>query len=259
MDAVIARYLPDFSAPPPPTATGADEPDFSGLWFRAPAPEPIPAPAAPPPAKPEPASKVETVTGSDVEPEIEPILPRAAAVARPVEDREALIAAAEARGREAGRAEALEQASAQAALERAAQQALFEEGLAQARRDWSEAQGKALAAAFATAMQALDAALSERVARLIAPVLGQALQRQTLDELAVALKRILAEPQRPAVRVRGPEDLIAVLSARLGSHAAGIAFEADAGPEVSVSADETVIETELAAWSRLIAAAVAEA
>ena len=254
MDAVIARYLPDFSAPPPPAAAAADEPDFSGLWFRAPAPEPIPAPAAP-----QPASKVEPVTGADVEPEIEPILPRTAAVARPVEDREALIAAAEARGREQGRAEALEEASVQAVLERAAQQALFEEGLAQARRDWSEAQGEALAAAFAAAMQALDAALSERVARLIAPVLGQALQRQTLDELGAALRRILAEPQRPAVRVRGPEDLIAALSARLGGLATGIAFEADAGPEVNVSAGETVIETELAAWSRLIAAAVTEA
>ena len=256
MDAVIARYLPDFSAPPPAAAAAAaEEPNFSGQWFRAPArpPEPIPASAAPVPNPLAPMPDVRS------EAEIEPILPRPAPVARPVEDREALIAAAEARGREQGRAEALEEASVQAVLERAAQQALFEEGLAQARRDWSEAQGEALAAAFAAAMQALDAALSERVARLIAPVLGQALQRQTLDELGAALRRILAEPQRPAVRVRGPEDLIAALSARLGGLATGIAFEADAGPEVNVSAGETVIETELAAWSRLIAAAVTEA
>lgn len=254
MDAVIARYLPDFSAPPPPAAV-ADGPDFSGAWFRAPAPspEPVRAPAAPAPTEAERESTVEAG------PEIEPFLPRAAAAARPVEDREALIAAAEARGREQGRAAALEEWSAQAAHERAAQQALFEEGLAQARRDWTETQGETLAAGFDAAMRALDAALSERVARLIAPVLGQALQRRTLDELGAALRRILAEPQRPAVRVRGPEDLLAALSARLGGHAAGIAFEADAGPEVGVSAGETVIETELAAWSRLIAAAVAEA
>ena len=253
MDAVIARYLPDFSAPPPPAAA-ADEPDFSGAWFRAPAPDPNPAPVAPSPAKAEAATRAEP----EAEPGIEPLLPRAA-VAPPVEDREALIAAAEARGREQGRAEALEETSVQAAIERAAQQALFEEGLAQARRDWSEAQGEALAVGFTAAMQALDTALSDRVARLIAPVLGQALQRQALDELGAALRRILAEPQRPAVRVRGPEDLIAALSTRLGGLAAGIAFEAEAGPEVSVSAGETVIETELAAWSRLIAAAVAEA
>lgn len=240
MDAVIARYLPDFSAPPPPPAAAADEPDFSGSWFRASVAAPAPAPRA-------------------AEPEIAPFLPRPATVARPAEDREALIAAAEARGREQGRAEALAEAQAQAALEREAQRALFEDGLAQARRDWTVAQGETLAAGFAAAMQALDATLSDRVARLIAPVLGQALQRQALDELGAALRRILAEPQRPAVRVRGPEDLLASLSARLGGLAAGIAFEADAGPEVSVSAGETVIETELAAWSRLIAAAIAEA
>ncbi|MFF8802782.1 MULTISPECIES: hypothetical protein [unclassified Methylobacterium] len=240
MDAVLARYLPDFSAPPPPAAV-AEEPDFSSAWFRAPAAAPVPV-AAPAPAGPE----------------IEPFLPRAA-VARPAEDREALIAAAEARGRAQGRAEALAEAQAQSAQERAAQRARFEEQVAQARRDWSAAQSETLAVGFEAAMQALDAALSDRVARLMAPVLGQALQRRALDELGAALRHILAEPQRPAVRVRGPEDLIAALEARLGGLSAGIAFEADAGPEVSVSAGETVIETELAAWSRLIAAAVAEA
>ena len=243
MDAVLARYLPDFSAPPPPPAAVAEEPDFSSAWFRAPVAAPAPvAVAAPAPAGPE----------------IEPFLPRAA-VARPAEDREALIAAAEARGRKQGRAEALAEAQAQSAQERAAQQARFEEQVAQARRDWSAAQGETLAAGFAAAMQALDATLSDRVARLIAPVLGQALQHRALDELGAALRRILAEPQRAAVRVRGPEDLIVALEARLGGHSAGIAFEADAGPEVSMCAGETVIETELAAWSRLIAAAVAEA
>ncbi|ACS38398.1 hypothetical protein ACWFZ6_22325 [Methylorubrum extorquens] len=241
MDPVLARYLPDFSAPPPPPAALSGEPDFSGAWFRAPAAEPT-APAQ-----------------IEIQAELEPFLPRAAAATlRPAEDREALIAAAEARGREQGRAEAMEEWSAQAALERAAQQALFEEGVAQARRDWTEAQGEILAQGFVAAMQALDATLSDRVARLIAPVLGQALQRQALDELGAALKRILAEPQRAAVQVRGPDDLIAALAARLGG-STGIAFEAAEGPEVTVRAGETVIETELAAWSRLITAAIAEA
>ncbi|KQQ15852.1 hypothetical protein ASF59_14225 [Methylobacterium sp. Leaf121] len=242
MDAVLARYLPDFSAPPPPPAALTGEPDFSGAWFR--------APVAAEPAAPAPI---------EIQAELDPFLPRAAvATLRPAEDREALIAAAEARGREQGRAEAMEEWSAQAALERAAQQALFEEGVAQARRNWTEAQGEILAQGFVAAMQALDATLSDRVARLIAPVLGQALQRQALDELSNALKRILAEPQRAAVQVRGPDDLIASLAARLGG-STGIAFEAAEGPEVTVRAGETVIETELAAWSRLITAAIAEA
>ncbi|MEH3117573.1 MAG: hypothetical protein PGN25_08220 [Methylorubrum populi] len=241
MDAAIARYLPDFSAPPAPAAV-AGEPDFSGTWFR-------PAIGAAAPAAPAP-----------VEPEIEPFLPRPAAAApRPAEDREAPIAAAEARGREEGRVEAMAEADARRAQERTEERAAFEERLTEARRAWTQAQGETLAAGFAGAMRALEADLSARIARLIAPVLGLALQRQALDELAMALKRILAEPQRAAVQVRGPEDLIAALAARLGALSAGIAFEADEGPDVTVSAGETVIETELAAWSRLIAAAIAEA
>ncbi|MBD8907285.1 hypothetical protein [Methylorubrum zatmanii] len=245
MNAVIARYLPDFTAPPPPPAV-TGEPDFTTPWFR-------PAVAAPEPARP-------AETESEPEIAIAPLLPRSAVAAtRPEEDREALIAAAEARGYEQGRAEALAEAQARAEREREEQSAAFEDRLAQARRDWTEAHGAALATEFAAAIGALDATLSSRVARLIAPVLSESLQRQALDALAAALRKILAEPQRPAVRVCGPEDLIAAVSARLGGLAAGIAFEAAPGPEVTVSAGETVIETELAAWSGLIAAAVAEA
>ncbi len=240
MDAVIARYLPVFSQTPP-LAVPTDEADFSLAWFR--------------PAVTAPAEIASPLVAS----EIEPFAPRPTAAARPVEDREALIAAAEARGLAQGRAEALADAAARRAEERARDEAAFEDRLAAARLEWTEAQGDALAAGFADAMQTLDADLSGRVARLIAPVLGQALQRQTLDELASALKRILAEPQRAAVQVRGPEDLITALSARLPGPSVGIVFEAASGPEVTVCAGETVIETELAAWSGLIAAAIAEA
>ncbi len=170
------------------------------------------------------------------------------------EERAALLAAAEERGRQQGLAEAREEA--EIARLRAAQAA--EARLAEARRHWSEAEAEALADGFAAALRALDATLSDRIARLLVPVLTDALRRQAVTELSGALTRLLAEPQAATIRVSGPEDLLAALAARLGPLSASVSFTTAEIAEVQVSADQTVIDTQLGAWTRLIAAAVAE-
>ena len=249
MDAVIARYLPDFAEAAPAAAL---EPDFAADWFRPTARaghvKPAPTPARAAPAEAPAAAPFEIGPASFVP------LSTAPSPARPAEDREALIAEAEARGRAAGRAEAEAEAEARLAQERAA----FAERLAQARAEWAETEGAALADGLSTAFTRLDADLSARVARLLAPVLSEALRGQAVAALSAAVTRLLAEPQPAALRVIGPEDLITALSGRLGHLSASVAFTAADTPEVTVSAGETVIETELAAWGRLIAAAVAE-
>ena len=107
-------------------------------------------------------------------------------------------------------------------------------------------------------MRALDADLTRRIGRLLVPVLTDALRRRAVDDLAQALGRLTADPNHAAIRVSGPEDLLAALGQRLGAQADGIAFAPGAAPEVSVVADQTVIETQLAAWTRLLAAAAAD-
>lgn len=245
MDGVLARYLPEFADAPLPAASGS--PDFDGNWFR-------PAPRAAAPAAAPAAAKADAPPAAPFAP-ASGIAAFAPAPVRPAEDREALIAAAEARGREAGRAEALAEAEARIAAERAG----FEDRLAQARRDWSEGEGAALAAQLTAAFADLDATLSERVARLLAPFLTESLRRQAVEALSEAVTRLLAEPQPAAISITGPEDLIAALSGRLAGLSAAVAFTASDATEVTVSAGETVIETELSAWGRLIAAAMAEA
>lgn len=243
MPTMLSRLLPDFAEAPPPVATAA--PDFDRHWFRPTrrAGRPVEADAATVPDAPEADiagfTPVSILSGS----------------AWQVEDRAALLAAAEARGREAGRAEAEAEAETQIAAERVA----FEERLRGARRDWVEAEGAALARGLNAAFAELDATLSQRVARLLAPVLTDALRRQAVDALSAAVTRLLAEPQPSAIAITGPEDLIAALSRRLSGLSAAIAFTAADVAEVTVCAGETVIETELSAWGRLIAAAVAEA
>ncbi|SFV09716.1 hypothetical protein SAMN02799631_04934 [Methylobacterium sp. 174MFSha1.1] len=209
---------------------------LEGLLPRAATP---PAPAPPPPEAAIAAS---------------PLVKPPAAKRETPEERAALLAAAEERGRQQGLAEAREEAAV--ARLHAAQAA--EDRLAEARRHWSAAEADALADGFAAALRALDATLSDRIARLLVPVLTDALRRQAVAELSGALARLLAEPQAAHVRVSGPEDLLAALAERLGPLAASVSFTAAETAEVQVSADQTVIDTQLGAWTRLIAAAVAE-
>ena len=110
-----------------------------------------------------------------------------------------------------------------------------------------------------TLPRALDASLTERIARLLVPVLTDALRRRALTELGAALSRLLADPHHAAIRVSGPQDLLDGLAARLGPLGAAVAFAPADLPEVQVSADQTVIETQLGAWTRLLSAAIEEA
>lgn len=170
------------------------------------------------------------------------------------EERAASIAEAEARGREQGRAEA--GAEALAALE--AEREAFAVRLAEERARWCESESERLSSAFAAALGALDADLTERIGRLLVPVLADALRRTAMDELAGALTHLLANPNHAAIRVSGPEDLCAALRARLGPLAGPVTFEPGGSPEVAVVADRTVMETRLAAWTRALADAAAE-
>lgn len=140
----------------------------------------------------------------------------------------------------------------------AAEREAFAAELAAERARWSESEAEQLAAGFAAALRALDADLTQRIGRLLVPVLSDALRRRAVDDLAQALGRLTADPNHAAIRVSGPEDLLAALRRRLGDQADGIAFASGAAPEVSVVADQTVIETQLAAWTRLLAAAAAD-
>ncbi|MGF3024623.1 hypothetical protein ACQVP2_17580 [Methylobacterium aquaticum] len=227
-----------------------------GLLPRAPKPASAPPPVAPSPLLLAPVASPAIAIPDGAEPAIpaSPFVKPAAPKRETPEERAALLAAAEERGRQQGLAEAREEA--EIARLRAAEAA--EARLAEARRHWSEAEAEALADGFSAALRALDAALSDRIARLLVPVLTDALRRQAVAELSGALARLLSEPQAANVRVSGPEDLLAALAARLGPLAAAVTFTASETAEVQVSADQTVIETQLGAWTRLLAAAVAE-
>lgn len=276
MSAILARILPDFSdaGPVPPKAAAPRSiPWTPRRVVMAPAPQ-----DAPPQAK----APVQSMTVPEALSALQVLVaPRAAApsadeapdpfanpwaglkrrapapdvpAAETPEERAAKLAEAEARGRELGLAEARAEAEAALAAEREASAAR----IAEERARWSESEAERLAAGFAAALRALDADLTRRIGRLLVPVLTESLRSRAMDDLAQALKRLLADPNHAAIRVSGPQDLLADLGRKLGPLAGPVTFEPGEEPEVAVVADQTVMETQLAAWTRLLAAAAAE-
>ncbi|MCJ2083923.1 hypothetical protein [Methylobacterium sp. J-090] len=170
----------------------------------------------------------------------------------PEEDRAALLAEAQARGRAEGRAQA--QGESAAAL--AFAQADFDARLAAARQDWCAAESDRLAAGLSAAIQALGDRLTDRVGTLLVPVLSAGLRRQAVDELAVTLGQLLADPRHAPVRISGPADLLDALAGKLGAAQSSVVFSPSETVEVTIQSDQTVIETQFGAWAGLLAAAV---
>ena len=169
-----------------------------------------------------------------------------------VENTAELVREAEERGRREGRADA--QAVTERAL--AEERARSDERLAAERQAWAQDEASRLASQLATAIEALEGRLVERVARILTPFLIEALRSQMLDELRLALSTLLADRQDKIIRISGPEDMLSALSGELDKHRAAIELVPGEGPDVTVVAGDTVIETQLAAWSQCLLQAI---
>lgn len=154
------------------------------------------------------------------------------------------VAEALAEGRRAGRAEAEQAFEERLAAEREA----FAQLLLDERARWTAEESERLALAFTAAAETLVATVSEASSRALVPfVTGRARERAVTD-LVATLGGLLADGRHPVVTVSGPRDLVAEIANRLGPRADGLTIEASDRPDVRVTADSTIIETQLAAW-----------
>ncbi|WP_132029388.1 hypothetical protein [Aquabacter spiritensis] len=122
------------------------------------------------------------------------------------------------------------------------------EGRAADRAAWAEAEAARLADALETAIDRVEADLSERIARTLIPALDAALRARALAELEDLMVPLLAREDRPVFKISGPADLIDRLRMRLGDPPACL-FEPAEAPDVQVVIGETVLETRLADWA----------
>lgn len=159
-------------------------------------------------------------------------------------DVELRISEAHARGMAEGRAAA----EAEFAAAAAAQAAGFEDKLAAERERWAVEQGAALGERCASAFDEMERRLAHTLGELLKPVLSESIRSRAMDELAAVLHGMLSKGEYATVVVSGPPDLLATMEARLAGSHPGMSFVPSDGMDVSVSIDETILETRIAAW-----------
>ena len=113
---------------------------------------------------------------------------------------------------------------------------------AAARRDAEE--GAALAAQITSSTQAIHDVVVEQLAKTLRPLLAEAVAARAAAALVDIVEGVLADPDHPALTIRGPAPLLAVVEAALRTES--VTFAVSDGDEVSVVANGILIETRLA-------------
>ena len=168
------------------------------------------------------------------------------------EDEAAKIAEAHARGFESGKAAAM--ATIEAKLQE--QRSLFARQLAVEREAWAAQEGGKLAAQLTAGLRAVEAQIADATARVLAPFLEARLCHQAVADLRADLEILLAKDANLSLSLAGPEDLLQPLRKDLADKTCSVTYIANDECDVRMSADQTLLETRLAAWKTRIEEAV---
>lgn len=173
-----------------------------------------------------------------------------------------LVAAA----REEARAEALAEAEAEHELavaeavrmERERAEAENAAALAAARAEWAATEGERLAGLFDERLDRIESVVRSSLSSVLRPIALGARRRQTVMELAGAVRTLTLDGAALTVRASGPADLLDALAAQLGNGSAMVAFTPDEDRvDVRIECDQTVIESRLAGWRTALEEALA--
>lgn len=178
-----------------------------------------------------------------------------AKAAKPAKEQAPDPAAVLAAAVEAARAE--ERAAARAAFEaeRARDAEAFEAHLALVRQQWAAESAETLSAGLKAAIAEMEERIANATGRLLLPFLNEAVRAKAVEDLSANITRLLRAPQAPTLRISGPQDLLDMLRTRCGE--IGIEFVPTTDVDVRVTADDTVIETQLSAWRSRLSEALA--
>jgi hypothetical protein len=138
----------------------------------------------------------------------------------------------------------------------AAEKARHLEELNDQRVIWVEQQALQLSAQISTAVEGIEANLSERVANILRPFVSEAFRQQTLAEFKDVLATLLSSRGASPLRISGPADLLSAMKSNLGQYESAIEFLPGEHVEVSVVAQDTIAQTQLNSWSVRLAQAL---
>ncbi len=127
--------------------------------------------------------------------------------------------------------------------------------IAELRAVWTAEQAIVLADGFRTALQAVEDGLAEAAGAVLEPLIGPALRVAAVADLRTAIGDLVLSGTGGRLAVAGPADLLDAVAAALGEagvDASGLDFTPSEAVEVSVTADNSAIETRLGAWARML-------
>lgn len=130
--------------------------------------------------------------------------------------------------------------------------AAHEDALAAARAEWAASEGERLAGAFDAALAEMRNTIDTTLATVLRPLLAAAVVTRVKTELIETIDKLIGDSAQPSLRVRAPEDLLAVLKSARPD--APIAWVCGSSVEVTITADGSTVESKLAAALADIAA-----
>ncbi|MEZ2144966.1 hypothetical protein AAE026_22150 [Bradyrhizobium sp. DN5] len=122
--------------------------------------------------------------------------------------------------------------------------------LGEERAKWSDQQAATIVNGFETACREIETNIASSVARILLPFLTEAVRDKAIESLVEQIAALTGNSPVPVFKVTGPSELLDLVKAQLEkARRTGIAYEAADTFEVRVVADQTVIETQISAWS----------
>ncbi|MBR0992470.1 hypothetical protein JQ580_17290 [Bradyrhizobium japonicum] len=122
--------------------------------------------------------------------------------------------------------------------------------LGEERAKWSDQQAVAIVSGFEAACREIETNIASSVARILLPFLTEAVRDKAIGSLVEQIGALTGNSSVPAFKVTGPSELLDLVRTQLeASRRTGIEYEAAETVEVRVVADQTVIETQISAWS----------
>jgi hypothetical protein len=122
--------------------------------------------------------------------------------------------------------------------------------LGEERAKWSDQQAVAIVNGFSAACRELEANIAGSVARILQPFLADAVRDKAVTALIEQISALTCSSPVPVFRISGPGDLLERVRAQLeAAGRTGAEYQAADTLEIRVVADQTVIETQMQAWT----------
>jgi len=166
----------------------------------------------------------------------------------PVVDFEAQLTEAYHRGVQEG----LDAARNEAATQRAMERAELQKRAVVDRLDFQMNEFGKLSETVAQGLGEIEKRVAAATARILQPFLAEAVSRNAIDDLAGKIAKLTTTGHPPLLRVRGPEALLAKLKQRIEHLAVEVEFTAVDSVEITVTAAETTIQSQLGPWAEVI-------